>query len=448
MSKFTIFENALIVTCNKSHKTIENGAMVIRGREIVWVGSVEELPQEQRSAAKIIDVRGKILMPGLINTHAHCGDTLFRGLVEDLPLEQWLQTIWKAEAEVLGDAEICRLGVELGFAELLSGGVTSVMDNFWHPDQTFLAAQDTGIRLATGGIFFDFDGMDGNGPENRQRDAAELFDRFGDNDEMFVGTMPHGTYTVGPENLRGAIDLANERGGFFSIHAAETKVEQATIQERYQTSVIRHLGALGGLSENTVLAHCVHVDDVELDLMAKTGTHVAHNPLSNLKLASGFAPIVEMQKRGINVTLGTDGAVSGNDMDMWLAMRLVATIHKAATQNPSAVTAGEALHMATLNGAKALGAESYLGSLEVGKRADFILLNHSGAHASPMFNPINHLVYSATKGDVNDVYVSGRQLVKDQQLLTLDLAGICAKARALQPRIMAALQENPKEVSA
>ena len=440
MSQTIIIENATVVTCDQNHRIIEDGAMIFKGRDISWVGPASKLNADLRASAKTIDAHGKILMPGLINTHAHCGDTLFRGLVEDLPLEQWLQTVWKAEAAILGDADICRLGVELGFAELLLGGVTSVMDNFWHPDQTFLAAEKSGIRLATGGIFFDFDGMDGDGPDNRLRQAEALFDRFGGSDEMFVGTMPHGTYTVGPENLRAAINLANERNGFFSIHAAETKVEQATIQERYQTSVIRHLSDLGGLSPKTVLAHCVHVDDQELDLLAKSGTHVAHNPLSNLKLASGFAPVPEMQKRGINVTLGTDGAISGNDMDMWLAMRLAATIHKAAWEDPTAVSASEALHMATLNGAKALGAEGYLGSLEVGKRADFILVDHSGPHASPMFNPINHLIYAANKSDVSDVYVSGRQLVKDKQLTTLNAANICSEVRALQPRIVASLQ--------
>lgn len=440
MSQIIIIENALIVTCDQNHRVIENGALVFKDREITWVGQVSELDRNLRNRAETIDAGGKILMPGLINTHAHCGDTLFRGLVEDLPLEQWLQTVWKAEAALLGDADICRLGVELGFAELLLSGVTSVMDMFWHPDQTFLAAEKAGIRLATGGLFFDFDGMDGDGPENRTSDAKALFERFGDNDEMFVGTMPHGTYTVGPDNLRTAIDLANEQNGFFSTHAAETKVEQATIQERYQTSVIRHLNDLDGLSSNSVLAHCVHVDDEELDLMAETSTHVAHNPLSNLKLASGFAPVPEMQKRGINVSLGTDGAISGNDMDMWLAMRLAATIHKAAWEDPTAVSANEALHMATLNGAKALSAEDILGSLEIGKRADFILVDQSGPHASPMFNPINHLVYAANKSDVSDVFVSGRQLVKDRQLTTLNHTDICAEVRALQPRIVASLQ--------
>lgn len=378
-------------------------------------------------------------MPGLINMHAHCGDSLFRGLVENLPLEQWLQSVWKAQAIILRPAENCRLGAQLGIAELLLGGTTTVMDNYWRPEQTFSAAKELGIRMATGGIFFDTNGMDGHTPDDREHQARALFDQFGSDDDLFVGTMPHGTYTVGPKNLTTAIKIANQNNGFFSIHAAETKVEQQTINERYDTSVIRHLHNLGGLSPQTVLAHCVHVDEEEMDLMAKSGTHVAHNPLSNLKLASGFAPIPSMLEKGINVTLGTDGAISGNDMDMWLAMKLAATIHKAANDNPSAISSHQALHMATLNGAKALGAQEVLGSIETGKRADILLIDISKPHAMPMYDPINHLVFSASKNDVTDVFVSGRHIVKTRQLTTVDTNEVLSRVAKLQPQISAAL---------
>jgi len=436
-----IIRNALIVTCDPQYTVLPDSALRISGNTITWIGPVSELKTDGIDPRNIINAKGKILMPGLINMHAHCGDTLFRGLVENLPLEQWLQLVWKAEAAILKDPQNCRLGVELGFAELLLGGTTTVMDMFWHPDQTFAAASEAGIRIATGGIFFDFDGMDGDGPENRAKQAQALFDEHGSNTECFVGTMPHGTYTVGPDNLKSAIAVAKENNGFFCTHAAETTTEQQTIQERYDTSVIRHLNNLEALGPRTVLAHCVHVDEEELNLLANTRTHVAHNPLSNLKLASGFAPIPQMLKMGINVTLGTDGAISGNDMDMWLAMRLAATIHKAANSDPAAVSPHQALHMATLNGAKALGAENILGSIETGKRADIILVDTTAPHAMPMFSPINHLVYSASKNDVSDVFVSGRHIVKDRQLLTLDVADIHRRIVELQPAIAASLKE-------
>lgn len=435
-----IINNTTLVTCDVNHTIIENASMAISGNTICWVGPTKELESQQMEGVRTIDGSDKILMPGLINMHAHCGDSLFRGLVENLPLEPWLQNVWKAEAAILGSAENCRLGVELGFAELLLGGTTSVMDMFWHPDQTFAAAKEVGIRVAAGGIFFDFDGMDGNGPNGRNQEAQALFDAHGEDAENFVGTMPHGTYTVGPDSLKSALEITWKNKGFFCTHAAETKVEQQTIQERYQTSVIRHLNNLEALGNRTILAHCVHVDDTEIKLMADSGTHVVHNPMSNLKLASGFAPIQKMIDQNINVTLGTDGAISGNDMDMWLAMRLAATIHKAANEDPASITTHEALHMATLNGAKALGAELMLGSIEVNKRADFILVDIRGPHAMPMFNPIDHLIFSASKNDVSDVFVSGRQLVKDRQLLTLDLASITSRVTQLQPAIAASLK--------
>lgn len=431
--------NALIVTCDATHRIRKNAAMRVSGNTITWIGDASQVPSQMQGETTL-DASGKILMPGLINMHAHCADSLFRGLVENLSLEDWLATLWKAQAVILPAPENCRLGAELGIAELLLGGTTTVMDNYWSPDQTFLAARDLGIRMASGGIFFDPPGMDGFGPDDRGAQAQELFDLYGANDEVFVGTMPHGTYTVGPKNVRQAIEIAKKNNGFFSVHAAETKAEQATIQARYQTSVIRHLQALGGLHSRSILAHCVHLDDAEIDLIASAGAHVAHNPLSNLKLASGFAPVPEMLARGINVTLGTDGAISGNDLDMWLAMRLAATMHKAATQNPAAISAEQALHMATLNGARALGAEQTLGSIEVGKRADFQLVDITGPNAVPMFNPVSHLVFSASKSDVTDVFVSGKHLVQGRKLLHADLGEILARVTALQPEISAALE--------
>ena len=424
--------NAKLVTCDAEHRVVENAGVIVRDGRFAKIGPVEEITPE----GEVIDARGAILMPGLINMHAHCGDSLFRGLVEDKPLEAWLQTVWKAEAALLGDAAICQLGTELGIAELVRGGVTSVMDMFWHEATGFAAAAKAGIRWAGGGIFFDGPGMDGLGPETRAERAEALFDAG----HEFCGVMPHGTYTVGPEALRAALEITRERGGFFCTHAAETRAEQETIAAQYGTSVIRHLDRLGALGPDVVLAHCVHVDAGEIALMAESGTHVALNPMSNLKLASGFAPVPEMLAAGVNLTLGTDGPISGNDMDMFLAMRLSATLHKAVSGDASAVTAREVLHMATLNGARALGAGDRLGSVEVGKEADFLLLETSGAHAAPMFEAIGHIVYSASKADVRDVYVGGRPVLRDREVLGLDVPALVAEVQALVARIRTSLE--------
>lgn len=426
--------NALIVTCDADHSVLPEAAIRVKHGKIDWIGPASQVTGEA------LDAGGKILMPGLINMHAHCGDSLFRGLVENLPLEEWLQNVWKAQAVILRPAEHCYLGAKLGMAELLLGGTTSVMDMYWHAGETIRAAKEIGMRIATGGIFFDPPGMDGLAAGDRVVQAQQVFDAYQNDAQVFPCTMPHGTYTVGPENLKLAIDQAKDNKGLFCTHAAETKVEQATIQDRYGTSVIRHLNALGGLHERVVLAHCVHLDEVEIDLLATTGTHVAHNPLSNLKLASGFAPVARMLDAGINVTLGTDGAISGNDIDMFLAMRLAATIHKAAGEDPAAITSQQALHMATLSGAKALGAGDRLGSIEVGKDADMVLLDTSRPHAVPMFDPITHLVFSASKSDVTDVFMGGEQVVKSRELTRINLADMLSEVRALAPQIRATLE--------
>ncbi len=424
-----------VVTCDEAMTVIENGAVAIRHGRVAAVGPATAIRAE---GAELLDAKGRILMPGLINMHCHAGDSLFRGLVENLPLEPWLQTVWKAERAIL-DPATCRLGAELGLAELLLSGVTTVMDMFWFPEETVRAAKALGMRVATGGIFFDPAGMDGHLADRRLSDATAFFDAAEEEPLVFPGCLPHGTYTVSPQHLQSAARLSRSRAGFWCTHAAETAAEQATIIERYGRRVIAHLAELDLLGPDVVLAHCVHLDAAEIGLLASSGTHVVHNPMSNLKLASGFAPVPELMEAGVNVTLGTDGAISGNDLDMWLAIRLAATLHKATTGNAAAVTTGEALAMATRNGARALGAGDRLGSIEVGKEADLILVDIGRLHAAPLYDPVTHLVYSAGRGDVTDVFVAGRRVVEGGWLLNADIGALVAAAEALRPAIAASI---------
>jgi len=428
---------AHIVTCDGAMTVIDDGAIAVGGGRILAVGPSASI---DAGDAEVIDAGTSILMPGLVNMHCHAGDSLFRGLVENLPLEPWLQTVWKAERAIL-NADTCRLGAELGLAELLLSGVTTVMDMFWFPEETVRAAKALGLRIATGGIFFDYPGMDGRLANRRLVDASRFFDEFEDDPFVFCGNLPHGTYTVSPEHLQDAARLSRARGGFFCTHAAETALEQATVTERYGRGVIAHLADLGLLGPDVVLAHCVHLDANDIGLLAASGSHVVHNPMSNLKLASGFAPVPAMLAAGVNVTLGTDGAISGNDLDMWLSIRLAATLHKAVSGNAAAVTTAEALAMATINGAKALGGADRIGSIEVGKEADFILVAADRLHAAPLFDPVTHLVYSANRSDVTDVFVGGRRLVDGGRLMTADVGALAKAANALRPAILASVAE-------
>lgn len=424
-----------VVTCDPRQTVIPDGAIAVRGGVIVAVGPAAAVGAD---ADAVIDAEDRILMPGLVNMHCHAGDSLFRGLIENLPLEPWLQTVWKAERTIL-NRRTCRLGAELGLAELLVSGVTTTMDMFWFPEETVAAARALGCRIATGGIFFDYPGMDGKLLERREADAEAFFAAFADDRAVIAGVCAHGAYTVGPEQLSCAGALARRHGAFFTIHAAETRAEQATVGERYGRPVIEHLNALGLIDSRAVLAHCVHLSETEIGLIAAGGAHVVHNPMSNLKLASGFAPIPQLLAAGVNVTLGTDGAISGNDLDMWLAMRLAATLHKAVTGDAAAVPSHEVLKMATINGAKALGAADRIGSLEVGKQADFLTLATDRLHAVPMFDPLTHIVFSASKTDVTDVFVGGRQVVADGRLLTASVPDLVSAVATLAPEIRAAI---------
>jgi 5-methylthioadenosine/S-adenosylhomocysteine deaminase len=418
-----LYTNVLIVTCDAAHTIHQDGVLHVNAGKIASVGPASQLAPLLSRGIPAIDGGGRILMPGLVNAHCHAADCLFRGLIENLPLEAWLAQVMQVEKAVL-TAGTSLLGAQLGYAELLLGGVTAVMDMYWFPEQNFAAAEKAGLRLAGGGIFFDGVGMDGVPDHERAERARTICREHRGSDRLLAGVAPHGTYTVAPDGLRAAWQVAAEENGFFHIHAAETRAEQETVRDRYGETVVRHLSHLGMLDGRTLLAHCVHVDEEEIGLIAASGAHVAHNPLSNLKLASGFAPVPRMLAAGINIALGTDGAISGNDIDMWLAMRLAATIHKAATGDATAVSPRQTLHMATLNGARAFGAGALFGSLEPGKEADFILVDRRAPHAMPMFDPINHLVFSAGRGDVRDVFVGGRQVVREKKLLTLDIEQI------------------------
>ncbi|MBX3578616.1 MAG: amidohydrolase [Rhizobiaceae bacterium] len=433
-----VITNAIVVTSDGAGTIIKGGGVAVAKGRITHVASSADLAPIASRAARVIDGTGHILMPGIVNTHCHAADSLFRGLVENLPLEPWLQTVWKAEAAILNPAT-SRLGSVLGFAELLLSGVTSVMDMFWYPFETVAAARQVGLRVATGGIFFDPAGVTALPIEKRVLEAERFFEEFGKAEDVFACAMPHGTYTVSPDNLKAAWAVSHKCGGLFCTHCAETRAEQADIVSRYGRTVVRHLDHLGCLDQRTVLAHCVHLDDEELDIIARTGAHVAHNPMSNMKLASGFARVPDMLERGINVSLGTDGPLSGNDLDMWMALRLAATIHKGYTGRADLISTRQVFDMLTVNGAKALGAADRIGSLEVGKLADMVLVDVKRPHAVPMFDPMTHLVYSTNKSDVRHVFLGGEQVVRDGALTRMSLDETLAEVSAMAPRIAATI---------
>ena len=434
-----LIKDALIVTCDPAHAIIKNGLITVSDGRITALESSDTVSVDSFRAKKTISANGNIVMPGLINMHCHAADSLFRGLVENLPLEEWLGRVWIAEKAIL-TPETTYLGSVLGLAENLLSGATTVMDMFWYPEETANAAKKLGMRISTGGIFFDLPGIGGRSHDDYISEAHQFSQNHQADETVIPAILPHGSYTVSPEHLIDAKRIADDYGILFCTHAAETKAEQNDIKTRYNNSVIRHLNEHKLLGENVVLAHCVHLDEKEISLLAKSKTNVVLNPMSNLKLGSGIAPVKEMKRAGINLTIGTDGAISGNDLDMWLAMRLTCGLAKGLNMEADALTAEQVLHMATINGAKALGKSESIGSLEIGKCADIIMVDVNNSHSIPLFDPITHLVFGAGRSDITDVFVSGKHVVENKKITGIEIEKIYDEVRELAPQIKASLE--------
>ena len=425
----------LVVTMDDDWQIIEDGAVAVRDFDIVEVGAAADLAPRYRSTAKeILDTSGRLIMPGLINTHTHGADSLFRGLIDDLPLEPWLERLWVVERQILSP-ETVGAGARLAYVEMIRGGTTTALDMFWYPEASAKAAREVGFRVLTGPIWFDSTEIDGLTPDERSRRGVEFMQEYRRDPLITPCVLPHGTYTVAPPQLERARDLAEEFGVLLSTHLSETAAEVARIQSQYGQRPPGHLDDLGMLGPRTILAHCVHLDAEEIDLLADRRTVVAHCPLSNLKLGSGVAPLDSLRRAGVRLGLGTDGPVSGNDLDMWLTLRLTAVLHKGVHQDPALITAREVAAMATRDAAEALGKEDEIGSLEPGKRADLIVLDLERPHLTPMFDVYSHLVYAAGRDDVETVVIHGRTVMRDRTLTTLDEAGVMAEVRAIAAQI-------------
>lgn len=419
-----------VLTLDEEDHIYETGAVAVRGAKIADIGPEEEV-RARVKASERLDAEGGVIMPGLVNAHSHVAMTIFRGLMDDVPLEKWLDRIWKMEL-AHATAENVRAGTELAFAEMMRGGVTTVSDMYWHRDVTTKVAEEVGFRLHNGPAFIDFEGPDGIQPENRLRLAREYIERYRDHPLIALAVQAHSTYSVPQELLEQCRMLMEEYGVTFVTHAAESATEVKTVQERFGKTPIELLDELGLLTSNTLLAHGVHLRDDEIELLAERGSTVVHCPESNLKLGSGVARVPDMLAAGVSVGLGTDGAASNNDLDMWGEMHTTALLHKGVREDPTVLPARDVLHMATSGSAQALDLEKKIGSLEVGKLADVILLDTDSLHATPIYDLYSHLVYSINKHDVRTVLINGRVVMRDRELLTLDESA--AKARVQETK--------------
>jgi len=437
-----LITGGVVVTMDATGTVFHNGAVAIDGSTIVAVGEAGALDAKYVARDRV-DARGQIVMPGLINTHTHAPMVLFRGLADDLALMDWLtQYIFPAEKATVSP-EFVRIGTRLAALEMIESGTTTYADMYYFEEVIAEATKSAGLRGVLGQTIIRFPVADAATPEEGLARTETFLADWAHDDLIVPAVAPHAPYTLTPDTLKATRVLANKYNAPLLIHLAETQDEVNTIAKDSQASPAMFLDSLGLWSGRSLAAHAVWVDEADMTMLAARGVGLSHNPESNMKLASGTAPVPAWLTHGIRAGLGTDGAASNNDLDMFEAMRTAALLHKHASHDPRVLPARQALDMATRGGAAALGLESRIGSLEAGKLADVITVSTDGARQTPMFDPLSHLVYVARGTDVRNTVVQGRVLMRDGRVLTLDRATVIRDANAMAEKVRAAVTKPP-----
>jgi 5-methylthioadenosine/S-adenosylhomocysteine deaminase len=429
---------AVVLTVDAHDSVLTGAAVAIDRGVIVQVGPVAEVEAQVAPRARV-DLPDHLLMPGFVNAHTHLSMTMFRGFTDDLDLADFLGRIVPAEASML-DAATVAVGTRAAAVESVLGGVTSALDMYFFPDAALAAGAEVGLRTWSGPVVLDNEGIHALGPGALIDEPVPWLSAHAAAPGWRPVVAPHSVYTVSVERLRVAGELAAAHDAVLHIHAAETAAEVESCVAAHGRRPVELLDDLGLLGPRSVLAHGVHLTDAEIDRLAASGTTVAHCPASNLKLASGIARVPALLDAGVNVAIGTDGAATSNDLDMFVALRLAALLHKGVGGDPTAVPAHRALRMATLGGARAVGLDAQLGSVEVGKLADLVALDMDRPHLQPVFDPAAAVVYAAGRGDVTDVWVGGEQVVRDGRTTRVDQRRVTAELAGLAPRVLATLR--------
>jgi len=405
---------------DQENSVLENGVLGITGDTISLVQNHGSAVPEGK---KVIDAQGGLVLPGLINGHTHAAMTLFRGLADDLPLMDWLSHyIFPVESRM--DADFVYTGALLACAEMIMSGTTTFCDMYLFEQEVARAAHEAGVRCIVGEALYDFESPNYGSVEKGLQYTEELIRDWHSDPLVSVAVEPHSLFTCSPDLLVACHEIARRHEVPLVTHVAETRTEIEKVREKYGKTPIAHLDSLGMLGPHLVADHCVHLGEQDMELISNNDVKVIHNPESNMKLASGVAPVPDMIARGIIVGLGTDGCASNNNMDLFTEMDTAAKLHKVYCMDTTVMDAVTVFRMATIEGARALGLEHYAGSLEAGKKADIIILDTRKPHLTPLFNPFSHIVYAARGNDVSHTIINGRIVMEDRQLLTLSLPDI------------------------
>ncbi|MEJ2038662.1 MAG: amidohydrolase [Desulfosarcinaceae bacterium] len=424
--------NGTVLTLDDHNTVIEQGAVAVSGGRIAAVGREADFRGWDKTA--VLDADQGLILPGLINTHTHAAMTLFRGLADDLPLMTWLnEHIFPAEAML--DSGMVDLGTRLACAEMIRSGTTCFCDMYLFEGAVARAARECGVRAVVGEVLFDFPSPNYGPIDQGFAYTRRLIDQWAGDPLITIAVEPHSPYLCAPDLLRQAADLAGEHGLPLIIHLSETQSEVEQIKAKFGRTPVGHLAELGVLGPNLVACHAVHLTAEDIDLLRRHNVKVSHNPESNMKLASGIAPVPDLQKAGVCVGLGTDGCASNNNLDLFTEMDMAAKLHKVHRLDPTVMDAATVLDMTTGKAARVLGMETRIGSLEPGKLADLIVVDTRQPHLVPMYSPVSHLVYAVRGSDVRHSVIHGKIVMQDRALTTIDLDKVLAEVRAASARI-------------
>jgi len=427
-----------VVTMDSAKRVIEDGAVAVRGDEIIAIGKRDEIAGRY-DAARTIDAHGRIVMPGLINSHAHAAMSLFRGIADDLSLDDWLRKyIFPAEARNV-TPDFVAWGTRLGILEMLRGGITEYADMYYFEDDVARVTKEAGMRGVLGETIIDFPA-----PDNKTLDAAftytqKYLDHWKGNPLIVAAVAPHSIYTCSEKTLQDSAALARKNGAPILIHIAEAPFELEESRAKHGLTPVAYLGKIGLLGPDVLGAHCIWTNTADIATLAHYGVGCSHNPSSNMKTAAGVMPVIEMRAAGVAVGLATDGAASNNSQDLFEEMDLAPKLQKISHMDPRALPAQQVVEMATIDGARALHLEKQIGSLEAGKKADLIIVDVSAPHATPMYSVYSEIVFALKATDVRTVVIAGRVVMDERKMLTLNEDEILQKAKEYQKKILASL---------
>ena len=434
-----VVTNGTVVTMDAQRHVLENGAVAVRGDSIVAVGPGADIAA-QYDAAKIVDARGAIVMPGLINGHAHAAMSLFRGMADDLALDDWLKKyIFPAEARNVTE-DFVMWGTRLGMLEMLRGGITTYADMYYFEDAVARVTKEAGMRGVLGETILDFPAPDNKTVAQALEYTQKFIEHWKGDPLIVAAAAPHSMYTCSAKTLQEAAALARRNHAPILIHVAEAPFELQLSREKYGITPVGYLAREGILGPDVTGAHCVWVDQADIATLVQYGVGCTNNPSSNMKTAAGVSPVVDMLAAGAAVGLATDGAASNNNQDMFEEMDLAAKLQKITRMDSRALPAEQVVEMATIGGARAVHLEKLIGSLEAGKKADLIVVDTTAPHATPMYNVYSQLVYALKATDVRSVVIGGKMVMEDRKMLTLDETAILVKANEYKKQIEKSLE--------